>query len=181
MSAVAVNSTFTRGFSFYRTTIGKKVVMAVTGVVLFGFLIGHMAGNLQFFLGPEAFNGYAVKLREMPALLWATRIGLLISVILHIVSSVDLAMLQRAARPVDYHRKESVGSSYASRTMYWSGPIIAAFLIYHLLHLTFGTVHPQFEHLKPYENLVAGFSQPLVSLAYIVSVILLGFHLNHGL
>ena len=100
---------------------------------------------------------------------------------LHIASSISLARLQRAARPVGYVRKQSVGSTYASRTMYWSGPIVLAFLIYHLLHMTFGTVHPHFQDLRPYENLVAGFSNPIVSVAYIISIVLLGMHLYHGL
>jgi succinate dehydrogenase / fumarate reductase, cytochrome b subunit len=181
MSAVAVNSTLARGVTFYSSTVGKKVVMAVTGIILFGFLLGHMAGNLQFFLGPEVLNGYAEKLREMPALLWVVRIGLIVAAILHIASSVSLARIKNNARPVSYFRKENVGSTYASRTMYWSGPIVLAFLIYHLLHLTFGTVHPYFRHLRAYENLVIGFSNPIVAVAYILSILLLGMHLYHGL
>jgi succinate dehydrogenase / fumarate reductase cytochrome b subunit len=181
MSAVAINSTLARGVFFYRTTIGKKVVMAVTGVVLFGFLLGHMAGNLQFFLGKAAINNYAEKLRQVPALLWAARIGLLVSVVLHIVAAAQLWLLQREARPVPYKKRDSVGSTYASRTMYWSGPIIAFFVVYHLLHLTWGTVHPDFEHLNAYDNIVIGFQQPLVSLFYIIAVSLLGVHLYHGL
>lgn len=180
MSAVAVGSPLARGAGFFGTTAGKKVVMAVTGLILFGFIIGHMAGNLQFFLGPEVLNGYAEGLRKIPVLLWTMRIGLLIAAVLHIASSVSLARSQNAARPVGYVRRQPVGSTYASRTMYWSGPIVLAFLIYHLLHLTFGTVHPAFQHLKAYENLVAGFSNPIVAIAYIVSVGLLGMHLYHG-
>jgi succinate dehydrogenase / fumarate reductase, cytochrome b subunit len=181
MSAVAVNSTLARGASFYSNTLGKKIVMAVTGIILFGFIIGHMAGNLQFFLGPEKLDAYAENLRHVPALLWSVRAVLLIAVILHIASSISLARLHQVARPIGYVRKKSVGSTYASRTMYWSGPIVLAFLIYHLLHMTFGTVHPHFQELKPYENLVAGFSNPIVSVAYIISIVLLGMHLYHGL
>ena len=181
MSAVSASGVLARSAGFYANTIGKKAVMAVTGVVLFGFIIGHMAGNLQFFLGPDALNGYAEKLRENMALLWAVRIGLLVAAILHIASSVSLARTKNAARPVGYVRKQSVGSTYASRTMYWSGPIVLAFLIYHLLHLTTGTVHPNFQHLRAYENLVVGFSSPVVAIAYIIAVILLGMHLYHGI
>jgi succinate dehydrogenase / fumarate reductase, cytochrome b subunit len=181
MSAVALNSTFGRGVRFYGTSIGKKAVMAVTGVILFGFLIAHMAGNLQFFLGPDALNDYAVKLREIPAALWSLRIALVVAVILHIIASIQLVRLQGAARPVSYAKKQSVGSTYASRTMYWSGPIIAAFGIYHLMHLTWGISGLPFEELRPYENLVAGFSKPAVSLAYIVAMVLLGMHLYHGI
>jgi len=181
MSAVPASGVLARSAGLYATTIGKKAVMAVTGVVLFGFVIGHMAGNLQFFLGPEVLNGYAEKLRENMALLWAVRIGLIIAAVLHIASSVSLARIKNGARPIGYARRRSVGSTYASRTMYWSGPIVLAFLIYHLLHLTTGTVHPNFHHLRAYENLVVGFSHPAVAIAYIVSVILLGMHLYHGL
>lgn len=181
MSAAAVNSTLARGVSFYTSTVGKKVVMAVTGVILFGFLLGHMAGNLQYFLGPDVLNHYAESLREMPALLWTARIGLLVAAALHIASSISLARIKNYARPSNYVRKQNVGSTYASRTMYWSGPIVLAFLIYHLLHLTFGTVHPNFRELRAYENLVIGFSNPAVAIAYIVSVLLLGMHLYHGL
>jgi succinate dehydrogenase / fumarate reductase cytochrome b subunit len=181
MSAVAVNSTLARGVRFYSGTIGKKVVMAVTGVILFGFIVGHMAGNLQFFLGPDVLNGYAENLRHVPTLLWTARIGLIVAATLHIASSISLARLQNQARPVGYVRKRSVGSTYASRTMYWSGPIVLAFLIYHLLHLTFGVVHPNFRHLQAYENLVNGFKNPVVAIAYIIAVVLLGLHLYHGL
>ena len=155
--------------------------MAVTGVILFGFIVGHMAGNLQFFLGPDVLNGYAENLRHVPTLLWTARIGLIVAATLHIASSISLARLQNQARPVGYVRKRSVGSTYASRTMYWSGPIVLAFLIYHLLHLTFGVVHPNFRHLQAYENLVNGFKNPVVAIAYIIAVVLLGLHLYHGL
>jgi succinate dehydrogenase / fumarate reductase cytochrome b subunit len=178
---MAVEGHLARGLHFYETTLGKKAVMAVTGVILFGFLVGHMAGNLQVFLGPEALNGYALKLREMPALLWIARVVLLVSVVLHIIASVQLWSLQRTARPVDYVRKKNEDSSYASRTMMWSGPIIAAFVVYHLAHFTWVILPGEYEHLKPYENLVYGFRQPLVSLIYIVAVAMLCAHLYHGL
>jgi succinate dehydrogenase / fumarate reductase cytochrome b subunit len=181
MTAVAINSTLARGVFFYRTTIGKKVVMAVTGIILFGFLIGHMAGNLQFFLGRDVINQYAEDLRKLGGLLWAVRLALLVAVVLHIVAAIQLAAVKRTARPVNYVKKDNVGSSYASRTMYWSGPILALFVVYHLLHMTWGTVHPDFEHLNAYDNLVIGFSQPVIALVYIVAMILLGMHLHHGL
>jgi succinate dehydrogenase / fumarate reductase cytochrome b subunit len=180
MSAVAVNSTLARGVGFYRTTVGKKVVMAVTGIILFGFVIGHMAGNLQFFLGRDALNGYAEKLHHLGALLWAVRLTLLAAVGLHILAAFQLWSLQRAARPVGYRKLSPQGSTYASRTMYWSGPIVGLFVIYHLLHLTTGTVHPDYEYLNAYDNLVIGFSNPVVAIFYIVAMILLGMHLYHG-
>jgi succinate dehydrogenase / fumarate reductase cytochrome b subunit len=181
MSAVAINSTLASGVFFYRTTIGKKVVMAVTGLVLFGFLIGHMAGNLQYFLGREVLNAYAEKLHHTVPLLWGARITLLLAVGLHILAAVQLANLQRAARPVGYHKLKPAGSSYASRTMYWSGPIIAFFVIYHLLHLTTGTLHPGYEYLNAYDNVVIGFRNPLVTLFYVISMVLVALHLNHGI
>lgn len=180
MSAVATNSTLARGVGFYRTTVGKKVVMAVSGVVLFGFLIGHMAGNLQFFLGRDVLNAYAEKLHALGPLLWLIRLGLLAFAVMHIVAAVQLARMQRQARPVRYQKLSPQCSSYASRTMYWSGPIILAFLIYHLLHLTTGTVHPEFEALNAYDNVVIGFKRPLTTLFYVISMVLLGLHLNHG-
>jgi succinate dehydrogenase / fumarate reductase cytochrome b subunit len=181
MSTVSMDGTIARGVRFYGTTIGKKAVMAVTGVILFGFLIGHMLGNLQFFAGPEKLNAYAEKLREVPPLLWGVRLTLLFAVVLHIAVSVQLARLQWTARPVAYVKRGNAGSTYASRTMYWSGPIIAAFVIYHLMHLTWGIGGLPFEELRPYENLVAGFSNPFVSLAYMIAMSLLGMHLYHGL
>jgi succinate dehydrogenase / fumarate reductase, cytochrome b subunit len=181
MSAVAVSGSLARGATFLQTTIGKKAVMAVTGLLLFGFLLAHMAGNLQFFLGPEKLNTYAENLHHLGPILWVMRLGLLAAALLHIGSSISLARTQRLARPVGYAKRQNVGSNYASRTMYWSGPIVLAFLIYHLLHFTIGTVHPQFRELKPYENVVAAFSNPIVSIAYIIAMVLLGMHLYHGL
>jgi succinate dehydrogenase / fumarate reductase, cytochrome b subunit len=181
MSAVAVSGALGRGASFFQTTIGKKVVMAVTGVMLFGFLIAHMVGNLQFFQGPEKLNHYAESLRQIMPALVVLRIGLLVAAVLHIVAAISLARSQQVARPVGYTKKQNVGSTYASRTMYWSGPIVLAFLIYHLLHFTFGPVHPNFRDLKPYENVVAGFANPIVAIAYIIAMVLLGMHLYHGL
>src|ERR1700722_2200888 len=121
---------------FWDTTIGKKAVMAVTGVVLAGFVAGHLLGNLQIFLGPDRFNGYAHPLKSLPELLWAVRITLLVSVVLHIWSSVQLAVVKSEARPFGYIRTRSTSSSYASRTMYMSGPILAVFIVYHLLQFT---------------------------------------------
>jgi succinate dehydrogenase / fumarate reductase cytochrome b subunit len=181
MSSIAVEGRLASGLRFYETTLGKKAVMAVTGVILFGFLIAHMIGNLQVFLGPEALNHYAIKLREMPALLWIARVVLLAAVILHIVASVQLWSLQRAARPLSYVRKKYEDSSYASRTMMWSGPIVAAFVVYHLAHFTWVILPGPYEHLKPYENVVYGFRQPLVSLIYIIAIVMLCTHLYHGL
>lgn len=167
--------------TFFDESIGKKVVMAATGVILFGFVGGHLMGNLQVFLGPDVFNAYGQFLRENPALVWGTRVTVLISVVLHIWSSVQLTALKRSARPVAYSTWSAKDSDYASRTMMMSGPIIAGFVVYHLMHLTFGTLHPSFDHTDIYHNLVVGLSSPPVALAYIVAVVMLGMHLRHGL
>ena len=181
MTATAIDSRLNQALQFYDAPIGKKVVMALTGVILFGFVLAHMAGNLQFFLGRQVFDHYAVVLRATPALLWGARGVLLISVILHITASIQLTALKQKARPIAYKKKAAVDSSYASRTMMWSGPILAAFIVYHLLHFTLGTVHPSFEEGHVYDNVVAGFRVLPVSIAYMVAMILLGMHLNHGL
>ena len=168
--------------TFWRSSIGRKVVMAVTGAILFGFVLGHLAGNLTVYLGPEALNGYAVFLRQFlhGAGLWIARAVLLLSVILHIWSATSLTLSSRAARPVGYRQRQWTESTYASRTMRWSGVIILFFVIYHLLHFTFGTVHPSFVEGDVYHNFVTGFQSVPVSIAYIVAMIFLGLHLRHG-
>lgn len=176
-----------RLFLFYQSPVGKKAVMAVTGLVGFGFVIGHMLGNLQVFLGPEVMNAYGMKLHETPPLLYGARTVLLLAVALHIIAALQLIKMNSDARPVKYAKVSPVAASYASRTMWWSGPILGSFIVYHLLHFTFGTVHPTFAYQDvarsipaPYENVVAGFSNPIVSLFYIIAMILLMLHLNHG-
>ena len=125
MSATAVNLE-SRTLRFWQTTVGKKAVMAVTGLILVGFVVGQLAGNLQVFEPPEKLNRYAALLKSLPSLLWGARITLLLAVGLHIWSSFQLWLLQRDARPVKYVKKANLNSTYASRTMLWSGPIIAA-------------------------------------------------------
>jgi succinate dehydrogenase / fumarate reductase cytochrome b subunit len=182
MSATAV-SLPAGSLRFWQTTVGKKAIMAVTGFILFGFVCGHLLGNLQIFEGPEKLNHYAATLKSLPALLWGTRITLLLAVGLHIWSSFQLWLLQREARPVQYVKKANLNSTYASRTMLWSGPIIAAFVIFHLLNLTFGTVHPggPFDVQNVYNNVVTGFQVWPVSLFYIIAMVMLCYHLYHGL
>jgi succinate dehydrogenase / fumarate reductase cytochrome b subunit len=166
---------------FWDTTIGKKAVMAATGVVLAAFVAGHLLGNLQIFLGPERFNGYARALKSLPELLWPVRITLLLSVILHIWSSIQLAVVKSESRPVGYVRTKSIASSYASRTMYMSGPIVAAFIVYHLMQFTFGVGGTPFMESDAYGNVINGFRVPAVSLFYILAMGLLCIHLRHGL
>jgi len=181
MSTAIANTQLMRAVRFYESTIGKKAIMAVTGLILFGFLIAHMLGNLQIFLGREVMNHYAETLHGNPALLWSARIILLISVVLHIWASIQLTLIKNEARPVGYVKHANVSSSWASRTMMWSGPIIAGFVVMHLLHLTTGTIHPQFVELHAYENLVTGFLVVPIALVYIVAMILMRFHLSHGI
>ena len=166
--------------AFFLSTLGRKVVMAVTGVILFGFVLGHMAGNLLLYAGPEALNAYAEKLRTVPAALWGARAVLLLSVLLHIWAAVSLTRSNKQARPKSYARRDDRAATYASRTMIWSGPLLALFIIYHLMHFTFGSAHPSFDHGDVYHNVVAGFQNPLVSGFYIVAMLALGLHLYHG-
>lgn len=166
---------------FYDSSIGKKAVMAVTGLVLFGFLILHMLGNLQVFLGRDVMNHYAETLHANMGLLWTARIVLLVSVVLHTWAAIQLTALKAAARPITYVKSGNVQGSAGSRTMMLSGPVIALFVIGHLLHFTTGTIHPQFVDLHAYENVVTGFSNPIVAVLYIVAMILVAFHLSHGI
>jgi succinate dehydrogenase / fumarate reductase cytochrome b subunit len=167
--------------SFFDEYIGKKVVMAVSGLALLGFATGHMLGNLQVFLGPEVLNAYGELLQSNSLLLWGTRTVVLVSIFLHVWSAVQLTAAKRAARPVAYSKWTAQDSTYASRTMMWSGPILAAYIVYHILHMTLGSVHPDFEPGNVYQNLVIGLSNPIVAMAYIVSMVMLGMHLRHGI
>lgn len=182
MATTVIAAHEVRPARFWAATNGKKIVMAITGAVLFLFVIGHMLGNLQVFEGPDKLNAYGHFLHGVPELLWGVRIVLLACVILHIWASVDLALRKTKARPVSYAKRENTVSSYASRTMYWSGPIILAFVIYHLLHLTAGVIHPggDFEEGDVYHNVVAGFQVWYVSAWYVFSMVLLAFHIRHG-
>ncbi|PYN59424.1 MAG: succinate dehydrogenase [Candidatus Rokuibacteriota bacterium] len=176
--------------ALWGTMVGKKVVMAVTGIVLVGFVIAHMLGNLKIFLGAQAIDTYAAFLRTMgeplfpySVLLWVVRIVLLTCVALHITAAVQLTRMSRAARPHGYDTKESIATTYAARTMRWSAVIVVLFIVYHLLHLTGGVVgwEPgQFRDLSVYHNVVAGFSVWYVSLFYIVAMVSLCLHLDHG-
>jgi succinate dehydrogenase / fumarate reductase, cytochrome b subunit len=170
-----------RVLRFWTTTVGKKAVMAVSGVILAAFVLAHLLGNLQIFLGPDQFNGYARTLRHLPELVWPTRVILLMMVILHIWSSLQLAVVKSEARPVHYAKHKATGSSYASRTMYMSGPIIAAFVIYHLMQFTFGVGGTPYHEFDAYGNVIQGFRVPAVSIFYIIAMALLCLHLRHGL
>ena len=172
---------------FYRAAVGKKAVMAVTGIILFGFILVHMLGNLHLYEGPGHLDEYGRFLRQVgaPALppngaLWLLRLVLLAAVVLHIWAAWQVTRMSQEARPSRYEHKQVRYTTYAARTMRWGGVIILLFIIYHILHLTTGTVHPSFEEGAVYRNVVAGFSVWWVSLFYIVAQIALGLHLYHG-
>ena len=176
--------------ALWSTMVGKKVVMAVTGIVLVGFVVAHMLGNLKIFLGAEAIDAYAVFLRTMgeplflySLLLWVVRIVLLVCVALHITAAVQLTRMNWAARPHGYETKAPIATAYAGRAMRWSPVILFLFIVYHLLHMTGGVVgfEPgQFRDLSVYHNVVAAFSVWYVSLFYIVAMASLFLHLDHG-
>lgn len=168
--------------AFFRSSVGKKLVMAVTGVVLFGFVVGHMLGNLQVYLGPEALNAYGALLRQFGhgGGLWVARAVLIACVGLHAWAATALTLTSWGARPVGYRQWTNIESSYASRTMRWSGVILGLFLVYHLLHFTTGTVHPSFVEGDVYHNFVVGFRSYVASAFYIVAMLCLGLHMYHG-
>jgi succinate dehydrogenase / fumarate reductase cytochrome b subunit len=172
-----------REATLFGSSIGKKMVMAVTGLVLLGFVVGHMIGNLQIYLGAKALNHYAEFLREFlhGQGIWLARGGLLIAVGLHIWAATMLTLGNWSARPVGYRQWQAKESTYASRTMVWSGPILAAFIVYHLLHFTTGQAHPEFVAGDVYRNVVIGFKNPFASAFYILAMLALGLHMYHGL
>lgn len=165
---------------FFGSTIGLKVVMAFTGVILFGFVIAHMLGNLQVYLGPTKLDEYGAALRKLPALLWGMRIGLLAAAFLHVAAAWSLTRMNLTARPSGYARRENIASTYASRLMPWSGVTLLLFVVYHLLHFTIGTAHPDFVEGGVNHNFVTGLRVPAVSAFYILAMLALGLHLYHG-
>lgn len=186
MATAATGPTATQGrarrtrLGLLTSAIGLKLVMAATGVILSGFVLGHMIGNLKAFEGSEALNAYGRLLRFEPALLWTVRLGLLASVGLHIWAYVLLYRNNWAARPRRYRVTAYRESSVASRSMWLTGPLLLVFIIYHLLHLTTGTVHPSFREGDVYHNVIAGLRTIPVAVAYVLAAGALGFHLWHG-
>jgi succinate dehydrogenase / fumarate reductase cytochrome b subunit len=171
-----------------QSAVLKKAIMAVTGIFLFGWIFAHMFGNLKIFFGQESFNHYAEFLREMGSplippsgLLWVTRVLLLAAVGLHIWAATSLTLQNRRARPIAYRELRGVELDYAARTMRLSGYLIALYVLYHLMHLTFGSVHGDFVPTDPYSNVVKAFQAPPVVAVYIFANLLLGLHLYHGL
>jgi succinate dehydrogenase / fumarate reductase cytochrome b subunit len=173
---------------FTRSNIGLKFLMAITGVIMVGYLIGHVTGNMLIFRGPEAINAYSKFLHGAKGLLWGTRVILLVSVVVHVWATLRFLKLRGEARPVAYASKGAHGTTWAARTMFWSGPVIALFIVYHILHLTTGTVHPTYDKnvnaethdVNVYANLVEGFQRPLASGIYILAMLAIALHLSHG-
>jgi len=174
----------------YRSTIGKKVIMAVTGIILVAFVVLHMLGNLQVFIGPAKMNTYSAFLKSLGERLWLARIILLVALILHVTMAWQLSRRSKLARPTGYERKEPQVATVASRTMRWGGVLILVFVIFHILHFTTGTVfpwasrpdalYPAFSHTDVYGNVIAAFRSPWVVTFYVVAMLFLLLHLFHG-
>ncbi len=173
---------------FYRSAVGKKWVMAVTGIMLLGFVLVHMLGNLKMYLGEEEIDKYGLALRHLGGdlvpqthLLWILRIGLIAAFALHIHAAWSLTLINRRARPVGYQSpRHYIAANYAARTMRWSGVIVGLFLLYHLMDLTWGWANPDFIDGQPYHNVVQSFQRWPVALVYIAANLALGLHLYHG-
>jgi len=165
---------------FWNSSIGKKAVMAVTGLGMIAFLIVHMAGNLQMFSGPLKINEYAAALRRLGPLLWVARGALLVALVLHVIAAYQLTRRTQLARPVGYERDEPQISTFAARTIRWGGVLLLVFVVLHLLHFTFGTIHPAFDAKDVYGNVIAAFQVWWIALLYVVTMVGLGLHLYHG-
>ncbi|MEW6741660.1 MAG: succinate dehydrogenase cytochrome b subunit [Planctomycetota bacterium] len=165
---------------FVKSSIGKKILVAATGVILFLYLFAHMFGNLKVFAGPESINGWAEFLHSRPAMLWGARLVLLAAVLVHVVLAVLLWLEGLRARPKGYLVKRYKEADYASRTMIVTGPMLGFYVVYHILHFTTGSAHPSFDPKNVYANVINGFSYWPVSAVYIVAMLLLGVHLYHG-
>ena len=178
-----------RALTFYGSTIGKKVTMAITGLIGFGFIVGHMTGHLIAFKGALPYNQYAYFLKHTPALLWGTRFTLLAALILHVHCMVSLWSLNNEARPRAYHQRKDLATNYAALTMRWGGLFLLFFLLYHLAHFTIGyaavseaiTGGVPFDENNPYNNMILGFQNPIVAGLYILAMVALGMHLYHGI
>jgi len=174
--------------AFYRSSVGKKMIVAITGIILILFVIGHLLGNLQIFIGPDWINGYSQHLRDLGPLLWLIRIFLLLTAVIHMYVTIQLAIENRRARPEPYIDRQYVKATFASRHMLMSGLIVLAFIIYHLAHFTVRATDPRFGLLKldplhrydVYSMMVYGFQNYLVSGFYVLGLFLLALHLSHG-
>ena len=167
--------------AFWDSSVGKKAVMAVTGIMGVLFVVGHMVGNLQVFQGAERLNAYGHLLHgPLNELVWGARVALLVALVLHVVAAWQLTMRNRAARPVDYATRTPQVSTLAARTLRWGGVLLLVFLVYHLLDLTIGKVNPAFQEGDVYANLLGSLQRPLIALFYIIAMAALALHLYHG-
>lgn len=173
---------------FWHSSIGKKTAMAVTGVVLVGFVVLHLADNLTIYLGPERFNAFAAQLQRLGPLLWLLRAGLLAAVLLHIHASILVTVENRRARPIGYRVQRVIQTTYAARTMIVSGLLLVAFITYHLLHFTFRVTNPDVAHLMDaqgrhnvYAMVVLSFRHLPIAASYVVAMGCLAMHLSHGI
>lgn len=167
--------------AFWDSSVGKKAVMAVTGIIGVLFVLGHMAGNLQVFQGAARLNAYGALLHgPLNEVVWGARVVLLAAVVLHIIAATQLTIRNRQARPVDYADRRPQVSTLAARTLRWGGVLLLVFIVYHLLDITVGTLNPQFEAGNVYGNLLASLQRPLVAIFYLVAMAALGLHLYHG-
>jgi succinate dehydrogenase / fumarate reductase cytochrome b subunit len=159
---------------------GKKAVLAVTGLALYGWIVAHMLGNLLIFLGPATYNGYAAFLKGAVELLWAERAVGAVALVLHILAAVQVTVANWRARPVGYVVRRDVVTGYAARTMIWSGIVVFLYLVYHLMMFTFLTTGPGYSETDVYRNVVLAFRVPAISAVYILAMVILGCHLYHG-
>ncbi len=174
---------------FWRSSVGGKAVMAVTGLLLFGFVVAHLLGNLQLLAGPDKLNAYAKWLHDLGPGLWAARIGLLAVFVLHVLTGIRLARANKAARPVAYAQQATAKATFASRSMVLTGLSTLAFVVYHLLHFTFGAVHADFAARKAagaggfdvYAMVTSSFGSPPIAIAYAAFQLVLFLHLKHGI
>ncbi|HEY3934785.1 MAG TPA: succinate dehydrogenase cytochrome b subunit [Gemmatimonadales bacterium] len=170
-----------RLFALWDTTVGKKVAMAVTGVVMILFLISHVISNVLIFSNPAHLDSYAAWLRSLGPALWIARAVLLASVLIHIAAAYQLTIRARRARPVEYNRREVQVATYAARTMRWGGVLLAVFIVFHILHFTTGTFHPDFHPGQVGRNVMEGMQVTPVAMFYLVAMLALGLHFSHGI
>ena len=154
--------------------------MAVTGLIMIAFLISHVLGNLQVFAGPLKINEYSAALRRLGPLLWLARGGLIVALVLHVIAAYQLTRRKQTARPNGYADTDPQVSTFAARTIRWGGVLLLVFIVLHLLHFTFGTIHPAFDHKDVYGNVIVAFQVWWVALLYVLAMVGLGLHLYHG-